>query len=102
MGIIVYDITNASSFDDVEVWAEEIISKCPDIPIILCGNKYDLSDARAVSRAEAEKYARFRNFDYIESSALSAHNVESLFVHATRLSVQRSENVLQFRKEYFV
>ncbi|MHA1304632.1 MAG: Rab family GTPase [Candidatus Heimdallarchaeaceae archaeon] len=102
VAIIVYDITSVSSFDDVDFWAEEITKKCPDIPIILCGNKYDLKEARAVPRDKAEEYARFRNFDYIETSALSSYNVEELFVHATRLSVQNEEGLLQFRKTYII
>ncbi len=99
VAIIVYDITNVGTFDDIDFWAEEIIRTCYDIPIILCGNKYDLNKARAVPKEDAIKYAYFRNFDYIETSALSGLNVEKLFIHASRLSVQQEENLLKFRKQ---
>ena len=100
--IIVFDITNQNSFDDVDIWTNEVLSRVPDIPIILCGNKYDLKDARAVSRDDAIAFAKLHRFDYVETSALSAHNVDKLFYHAGRLGKQFSEEHLKFRIEYIL
>ncbi|QRV76201.1 Ras-like GTP-binding protein RYL2 [Ceratobasidium sp. AG-Ba] len=42
--ILVYDITNASSFDDVKVWIEELKRNCdPDLLIYIVGAKADLA-----------------------------------------------------------
>lgn len=98
--IIVFDITNQNSFDDVDIWTNEVLSRVPDIPIILCGSKYDLKDARAVSRDDAIAFAKLHRFDYVETSALSAYNVDKLFLHAGRLGKQFSEEHLKFRTEY--
>ncbi|UJG40250.1 MAG: GTP-binding protein [Candidatus Heimdallarchaeum aukensis] len=100
VAIVVYDITKTSTFDDVSFWVSEIKKKCSEIPIILCGNKSDLKNARAVDREKAEEYAKENNFDYIETSALSSENVEKLFSHAARLAIQSEEKVLKFREIY--
>ncbi len=100
--VLVFDITNQSSFDDIEVWVNEVVSKCPDIPIVICGNKFDLNEARSVSKEAALEYTRLHRFDYVETSALSAFNVDNLFYHASRLSHQYSDETIKFRKEYFL
>lgn len=99
--IIVYDVTNMSSFDEIEAWANEVSSKCSDIPVVIAGNKYDLKEARAVNREEIIEYCRLHHYDYIETSALSSYNVELLFHHAARLSIQYSHDLLKFRKEFY-
>ncbi|MHA1685107.1 MAG: Rab family GTPase [Candidatus Heimdallarchaeaceae archaeon] len=96
--IIVFDITNRASFDDVDIWVNEVVTSCPDAPIILCGNKYDLNEARAISKEEAIEYAKLHRFDYIETSALTSHNVNQLFSHAGRLAYQNIEDLDKFRK----
>ncbi|MHA1198881.1 MAG: Rab family GTPase [Candidatus Heimdallarchaeaceae archaeon] len=98
--VLVFDITNQSSFDDIEMWVNEVVSKCPDIPIIISGNKYDLNEARAVTKEVALEYTRLHKFDYVETSALSGYNVDKLFYHASRLSHQFSDETLKFREEY--
>ncbi|MCG3215551.1 MAG: GTP-binding protein [Candidatus Heimdallarchaeota archaeon] len=100
--ILVFDITNQNSFDDIDMWVSEISSRCPDIPIVLCGNKFDLKDARSVNLDDAIDFAKFKKFDYVETSALDAYNVDKLFYHATRLGKQFSDNHLKFRKEYII
>lgn len=100
--VLVYDITNHNSFDDIDMWVSEVTSKCPDIPVIICGNKFDLKDARSVDYDAAVEYAKFKHFDYVETSALDAHNVDKLFYHASRLSHQFSNEHIKFRKEYIL
>ncbi len=100
--VIIFDITNQNSFDDIDIWVNEVISKCPDIPIIICGNKFDLVDARSVDKDAILEYVRLRRFDYIETSALNSHNVDQLFYHASRLSHQFSNEHIKFREEYIL
>ena len=45
--VLVFDITNASSFSRLENWLDDIKSASdPDIVIILVGNKVDLNRSR--------------------------------------------------------
>jgi len=100
--VLVFDITNQSSFDDIEMWVHEVTDKCPDIPIVIAGNKFDLNDARSVSRDTVLSFIKLHKFDYVETSALSAYNVDKLFYHAARLSHQYGDETLKFRQEYIL
>ena len=42
--IIMFDYTNKKSIDNIKYWFNEIMSNCNnELPIVLCGNKYDNS-----------------------------------------------------------
>ncbi|KJH49721.1 Ras family protein [Dictyocaulus viviparus] len=58
--IIMYDVTNRQSFEDVDKWIEEIRRCCgiTDPLMILVANKCDLSEKRCVSTAEGQAKAR--------------------------------------------
>ncbi|MHA1131108.1 MAG: GTP-binding protein [Candidatus Helarchaeota archaeon] len=76
--LIVYDITNRQSFENLDRWFNEVRETCFSIPILLIGNKADLPD-RTVAFEEAEALAASRNIFYYETSAKSAQNVDSVF-----------------------
>ncbi|MHA1893315.1 MAG: GTP-binding protein, partial [Candidatus Helarchaeota archaeon] len=40
--ILVYDVTNPMSFQNLKIWMDEVHKYCPGIPIILAENKIDL------------------------------------------------------------
>ncbi len=93
---------NRSVVDLIEIWVNEVVSKCPDIPIVVCGNKFDLNEARSIEKEEMLDYSKLHKFDYVETSALSGFNVDKLFYHASRLSHQYGDSMLKFRKEYSI
>ncbi|TFK73040.1 ras-domain-containing protein [Pluteus cervinus] len=48
--LLLYDITNASTFADIRGWLEELKKNCPpELIIYIVGSKADLSDARQVT-----------------------------------------------------
>ena len=51
----------------------------PDIVKILVGNKCDEVGKRKVSEVEAEMFAKNKNIEYIDVSALNASNVILVF-----------------------
>ena len=54
--LLIYDITDMSSFEKVKDWLKEVRTYLsPDAPILLAGNKCDLKDNAAVSFMEAEE-----------------------------------------------
>ena len=66
--MLVYDITNKSSFDCIEKW-RSTIEKFVGIlnsKFILVGNKKDLKKSRAVSKEEAEAYANLHKMALFE------------------------------------
>lgn len=87
--ILVYSITDPSSFEDLLTIHEQLLrSKDADeVPIVLVGNKCDLEEERAVSKDEgksmAEKFGEHCKF--LEASAKESINVEEIFMSLVRL-----------------
>lgn len=81
--LLVFDITEQATYDELDNWLEEARALGqPSAPIVLIGNKSDLSENRVVSQSQAEQFARDHNLSYIETSALNGTNVREAFVKA--------------------
>ncbi len=79
-GILVYDVTNRSSFENIDKnWHREIKKASPDIALILVGNKIDLESKRVVSRDEGEALAQNLRLTYVETSAKTGENIDDAF-----------------------
>ncbi|CAF4010567.1 unnamed protein product [Rotaria sp. Silwood2] len=80
VAVVVYDITNANSFQQTSRWIEEVRSeRGTDVIIMLVGNKTDLADRRQVSTVDGEEKAKELNVMFIETSAKAGYNVKQLF-----------------------
>ena len=78
--IIVYDITDKESFDNIKQWLFEVDQWCGDnVSILIVGNKSDLADRREVSYEEASSFAEELQIEYIETSAKNATNIDEAF-----------------------
>ncbi len=78
--MVVFDLTDESSFKNVEKWFIEIDRYGNDqVCRILIGNKADLTNKRVVSRERAETFAIQNGMEYIETSAKKNHNVNLAF-----------------------
>uniref|UniRef100_A0A6P4FRB5 Ras-related protein Rab-5A-like n=1 Tax=Drosophila rhopaloa TaxID=1041015 RepID=A0A6P4FRB5_DRORH len=80
--LLVYDIHDRKSYNDVLNWAEELNdwTQKPTKVIALVGNKADLSANRVVSTEEAEKYAERNGLIFWETSATTDLNVSKCFL----------------------
>ena len=77
---IVYDITNETSFEDVNKWYEQAQKESSkEVSIILVGNKCDLENERKVSKEKGEEKARALNCPFFETSALSKIKIDDIF-----------------------
>lgn len=78
--LLVYDVTNSSSFDILEEWQSKIKS-CIDayndeIPLIaLIGNKCDMEHQRTVKRERSHRFAAENGFPYHDMSARTGESV---------------------------
>ncbi|OHS97216.1 Ras-related protein Rab-4B [Tritrichomonas foetus] len=78
--ILVFDITERKTFDDVNMWLNDVHSLCdPTAVCILIGNKADLADNRVVTLAEAEQFAQHHQLNYLETSAQNGENINEAF-----------------------
>ncbi|XP_031481473.1 ras-related protein RABA4d-like [Nymphaea colorata] len=79
--LIVYDIANRRSFDNVQRWLEELRATADrNLVIMLAGNKSDLENLRAVPTESGREFAEREGLFFLETSALDATNVESAFL----------------------
>ncbi|MFX0071930.1 MAG: Rab family GTPase, partial [Candidatus Hermodarchaeota archaeon] len=123
-GIIVFDITDQKSFENVKYWYDIITQVAsPKLILILVGNKNDLNDSRVVSTKEAENLAKELGIYYLETSAKSSDNINNVFEWialqfvnegysiknlsltnnlAGRLNYRIEESQLIFLKQYFL
>lgn len=85
--ILVFDLTNRASFDNIEFWLNQV--KCEKIadPIyILVGNKVDIETNRVISKEEVIKKTTDLKFNgYFESSAKNNICIEEIFLNAVKL-----------------
>ena len=63
--IIVFDITNRDSFNNIRNWLYEINNHSENICNILVGNKIDLADKREITYKEAKDFEDIHNLIYI-------------------------------------
>ncbi|VDK67210.1 unnamed protein product [Onchocerca ochengi] len=79
--IVVYDITDQESFNNVKQWLQEIDRyACENVNKLLVGNKCDLTTRRAVEQNAAKEYADQLGIPFLETSAKSSTNVEQAFI----------------------
>ncbi|XP_070208410.1 ras-related protein ORAB-1-like [Littorina saxatilis] len=79
--VLVYDVTQARTFDNIQFHlAQAVKFTRDDQPMIMVGNKCDLTHKRAVSYELAERYAEAFGMQLIETSALNLTNIEQVFV----------------------
>uniref|UniRef100_H9GLI6 small monomeric GTPase n=1 Tax=Anolis carolinensis TaxID=28377 RepID=H9GLI6_ANOCA len=84
MGImLVYDITNEKSFENIRNWVRNIEEHAsPDVEKMILGNKCDMNHKRQVTREQGEKLANGFGVKFMETSAKANINVENAFFHA--------------------
>eukprot|EP01080_Neovahlkampfia_damariscottae_P010515 gene10515-3037_t len=79
--VLVYSITNRSSFDLIPTLNDKILNITGNdtVPRIIVANKNDLDDQRKVSQEDGMKLAKELKCIFVETSAKSNTNVESIF-----------------------
>jgi len=79
--IVVYDITDQDSFNNVKQWLQEIDRYASEsVNKLLVGNKCDLTTKRAVETQSAKDYADQLGIPFLETSAKNSTNVEQAFI----------------------
>ncbi|KAE9459985.1 hypothetical protein C3L33_08126, partial [Rhododendron williamsianum] len=79
--IVVYDVTDQESFNNVKQWLNEIDRYASDsVNKLLVGNKCDLTSKKVVSYETGKALADEMGIPFLETSAKDATNVEQAFM----------------------
>jgi len=103
--ILVYDVTNPKSFDNLDSWREEFLVQAspPDIenfPFVVLGNKVDREADRRVPKAKAQSWCKSKaSLRYFETSAKEAVQVEAAFQEAAQLALAQENTEADFVPE---
>ncbi len=89
--LLVYDVTDRESFDNVSRWIRNI-SELSGAPVVLVGNKSDLYMSRKVSNKEGLQRALEYDVPFLETSVKDNHNVQECFETLARKSIQQLSN----------
>jgi len=88
--VLVYSVAERSTFEALEAFYEQLTVMHEDgiPPLIVCANKVDLK--RAVSTEEGTKQAQEWGATYMESSAKTGQNVDSVFISMAKMVRDRA------------
>jgi len=79
--IVVYDVTDQVSFNNVKQWLQEIDRyACENVNKLLVGNKCDLVSKKVVDTKTAKEFADSLGLPFLETSAKNAMGVEQAFI----------------------
>lgn len=105
--ILVYDITNAKSFERLDMWRSQFMDQAspndPDnFPFVVLGNKVDREPERKVQKQRATQWCASKGatpLKYFETSAKEAHQVDVAFQEAAQLALALDNNEAEFIPE---
>mmetsp|Transcript_49093 Transcript_49093/g.88779 ORF Transcript_49093/g.88779 Transcript_49093/m.88779 type:complete len:255 (+) Transcript_49093:59-823(+) len=95
-GIVMFDVTSRVTYQNVPKWFDDLKRACPDVPVVLVGNKVDSPER--VLKATQIHYHRKRGIQYYDMSVKSNFNFEKPFLWLARRLTGRPE--LQFVGEF--
>ena len=83
--MLVYDITNYKSFENLNIWKQEFLLKAmpkdpEQVPFFVLGNKVDRDNERQVQQEKVEEWLKDNpEVIYYETSAMEGSNVQEAF-----------------------
>ena len=94
--ILVYDITNEKTFENLRKWMEEVRSLSEtDITLMLVGNKLDRVEndpsLRRVRKDDAKGFASDFDLLHFETSAITGANVANCFEELLQSNINSFE-----------
>ncbi|KAJ1939660.1 Ras- protein Rab-14, partial [Linderina pennispora] len=94
--IVVYDITNRESFENLESWLGDARQlTAPHSIFVLVGNKADQDARRVVSYDEGEAFAKTNDMLFVEASAKTGEKVKATFEDlAARILALVKDNII--------
>ena len=83
--ILVYDITDRESFNNINNWLTEVKKHAgANVVKLIVGNKCDLEQERIVSTQEGKDFADSLGVSFLETSAKQRTNIDEAFMTLTK------------------
>ena len=90
--ILIYDVTNKKSFDNLKNWIKDILNECPKFTsVFLLGNKIDDIDHRIITKEQGEKLAQENEFLFTECSINSAKDLNIILIQLAENIIKNTE-----------
>jgi GTP-binding nuclear protein Ran len=90
--ILMFDVTSRLTYKNLPMWYRDIRRVCPNIPILLVGNKVDVHNRQV--KPKMINFHKKHSLQYYEISAKSNYNFEKPFLYLARRLFH--DNSLQF------
>ena len=91
--LVVYDITDRESFENLNSWLIEIEKNAnKNVYKLLIGNKCDLEEKRKVTFQEGKDFAESNGMKFMETSAKTASKVQEAFELLTNEIIKANLN----------
>ena len=96
--VLVFDITNRQSFDNLDDWISIIRKNFLNPIVILCGNKTDIDKEEwKVGRREIERLEIHENFKYFEISAKNMDGIDDGFTYlVNKIYNSKIKNIMDY------
>ena len=79
--ILVFSVSDKTSLSNLNIWLSKIIdtSDLSKKPIIIVGNKADITEGRQVKYEEGKQFAEEKGYKYFETSAKTGEGIKEAF-----------------------
>ena len=100
IALIVYDITNRKSFEELNNWIYSVKESNINKNVIfgIAANKSDLYEQKVVNKKEGEEFAENNNTLFFETSAKDYDSVENVFIKLTEEYLKKEEELKSQKK----
>lgn len=90
--VLVFDVTEMSSFDKINYWMRQITTntQLDKVSLVLLGNKVDI-EPRVVTSEMGEKLSKEIGVKYFETSAMTNQNIEEAFHYISKEIMTKKE-----------
>ena len=91
--ILVFDVTNKDSFENLDSWLTQLNKYKDDYLYVIVGNKIDLENIREVNSNDVHKNDKFKKIKYFETSVKQNINIRQPFEELTKLILKKLDEV---------
>ena len=92
--VLVFDITSKKTFNNIEMWMNQINEQCNNPCLVLFGNKFDLPpEQREVTKDEIQNFCDQKNLVYFETSAKTKQGIMEGFSHIVNEAVEKAQGL---------